>query len=362
MPKSVAKAQKKIRQKRGSNANSLHENSRDAQMLRRASAREDKLARISAARAKFNRSHLQRVAFFQQAAKDTKSPFTIDSIHSLIQVYLHRDDEELSKLKKERRPGRPSSTREDMLKQRIEVEQKEFKTGFNIPDMEDQKNVEALLRWTGEWTALSNIKFVKDTPGHEEVELTRQFGDESIKVFFSIADLNTLDTDSDRYDDSALYDEEPSAEDGQSSSAQSKGNKTAPADSSDEAIDSSLSGDQEPSFPARVDVIIEKAGHGAMQIGTVAQDGMIVIDNVYYYPSSDLADAKSAEKDWQRRSIYTGPPFGNLDEDLQVLLERYLDERGVNTALALFIPDYIDHKEQREYVSWLSNVKKFLEA
>jgi hypothetical protein len=26
--------------------------------------------------------------------------------------------------------------------------------------------------------------------------------------------------------------------------------------------------------------------------------------------------------------MYTGPPFGNLDEDLQVLLERYLDERG----------------------------------
>ncbi|KAH0562092.1 hypothetical protein GP486_003208 [Trichoglossum hirsutum] len=198
----------------------------------------------------------------------------------------------------------------------------------------------------------------------------------SIKVVFSIADLNTLDTDSDRYDDSVLYDEEASAEDGQSGGTQYKSttnvnrtrssnanaapeSKATPADSSeladDETPDSSLGEDQEPSFPARVNVTIKKAGHGAMQIETVAQDGMIVIDNVYYYPSPELADAKSAEKDWQRRGMYTGPPFGNLDEDLQVLLERYLDERGVNTALALFIPDYIDYKEQREYISWLSS-------
>ncbi len=82
---------------------------------------------------------------------------------------------------------------------------------------------------------------------------------------------------------------------------------------------------------------------------------MIVIDNVYYFPNPELADAKSAEKDWQKRGMYTGPPFGNLDEDLQVLLERYLDERGVNTHLALFVPDYIDFKEQREYLRWLSS-------
>ncbi|KAH0538519.1 hypothetical protein FGG08_004906 [Glutinoglossum americanum] len=352
MPKNAIKAQKKIRQKRGSNANSLHENSRDAQMLRRASAREDKLAQITARRAKLNRPH---------SAKEAKEPFTIDSIRSLIQMYLHRDDKELSKLRGERRPGRPSSTKEDMLKQRIETEKKEFETGFNIPDMEDAKNVEALLGWTGEWSALS-----------------RTFLDgKNIKVVFSIADLNTLDTDSDRYDDPALYDEEG---DGQSGGAQSKGATGRPRSSNvsanledkaastdgqelaEDEADGGLGEDQEPSFPARVNITIEKAGQGAMQIETVAQDGMIVIDNVYYYSSPELADAKTAEKDWERRSMYTGPPFGNLDEDLQVLLERYLDERGVNTALALFIPDYIDHKEQREYISWLSNVRSFVEA
>lgn len=94
---------------------------------------------------------------------------------------------------------------------------------------------------------------------------------------------------------------------------------------------------------------------GAIQFEAVAQDGMIVIDNVFYHKSTELATAKTVNADWERRGLYAGPPFANLDEDLQVLLERYLDERGINTALALFIPDYIDYKEQKEYVSWLSS-------
>ena len=112
---------------------------------------------------------------------------------------------------------------------------------------------------------------------------------------------------------------------------------------------------EEPSFPARVNVMIEKKGQGTLQIETTAQDGEIVIDNVYYFKDGSLAEAKTAEADWKRRNLYEGPPFGNLDEDLQVLLERYLDERGVNTALALWVPEYIDFKEQREYLSWLSS-------
>jgi len=118
--------------------------------------------------------------------------------------------------------------------------------------------------------------------------------------------------------------------------------------------------DPEPTFPARVNVTIEKPNSGALQIEAIAQDGMIVIDNVFYHRSTRLANAQTAEADWERRGIYAGPPFGNLDEDLQVLLERYLDERGINTALALFVPDYIDYKEQREYVQWLESVHNFV--
>jgi len=60
-------------------------------------------------------------------------------------------------------------------------------------------------------------------------------------------------------------------------------------------------------------------------------------------------------------SLYAGPPFQQLDEDVQNLLGAYLDARGINTALALFVPEYIDVKEQKEYMGWLGRVKEFVE-
>ena len=186
-----------------------------------------------------------------------------------------------------------------------------------------------------------------------------------------------MDQDQDDFGDKALYDEEPDdiPDNAQSGGANTKGainqgrtkggninvspeDRVAPADR-EELMDDESAGSEdpnaEPSFPARVNVMIEKHGQGTLQIETTVQDGEIVIDNVYYFKDAALADAKTAELDWKRRNLYEGPPFGNLDEDLQVLLERYLDERGVNTALALWVPEYIDFKEQREYLNWLSS-------
>jgi complement component 1 Q subcomponent-binding protein, mitochondrial len=216
---------------------------------------------------------------------------------------------------------------------------------------------------------------ITDKPGHEEVELTRQFGNETIKIVFSIADLNSLDESQQMEDDSAIPDEDYSAQSGgaQSKSAVNAGrtaggniaqapeDQIAPADTED-GEQSYNDEDAGPSFPVRVNVTIEKDGKGALQIETVAQDGMIMIDNVYFYVDGKLADVKTADLDFKRRGLYMGPPFGNLDEDLQVHLERYLDERGVNTELALFVPDYIDWKEQKEYMGWLNNVKGFVSA
>ncbi|KIN01023.1 hypothetical protein OIDMADRAFT_163100 [Oidiodendron maius Zn] len=188
---------------------------------------------------------------------------------------------------------------------------------------------------------------LQDIPGREDVTLTRQFGDETITVMFSIADLNAIDPEAD-YQDRALGDEEDLDNINQGNE---KGFKVAPEDS-----------DQEPSFPARVNVVVEKPGKGALAVEALAQDGMVIIENAYFYTDASLAHAKTADKLHARQDLYVGPPFSNLDEDLQVLLERYLEERGINTALAIFVPDYIDMKEQKEYLNWLSNVKNFIEA
>lgn len=155
---------------------------------------------------------------------------------------------------------------------------------------------------------------------------------------FTIADLQNINAE-DEFDP-ALADEltEGNAAGDKSENTAESGGETA-----------------EPSYAVRINVTIEKPGKGAMHLETMSQDGLIQIENVSYFDKAELTRSETAEKEWEKQSLYSGPPFGNLDEDLQLLLERYLEERGVDTALAAFVPDYIDFKEQREYIRWLGS-------
>lgn len=70
----------------------------------------------------------------------------------------------------------------------------------------------------------------------------------------------------------------------------------------------------------------------------------------------------TAEGEWQRRAAYGGPVFSDLDEALQDYFHKYLKERGCDEFLAETITEYSMYKEQKEYMSWLSNMKKFIGA
>ncbi|CAG5149830.1 uncharacterized protein ALTATR162_LOCUS2461 [Alternaria atra] len=222
---------------------------------------------------------------------------------------------------------------------------------------------------------LENSPFeIEDKAGNQEVVLTRTYNDEKIRITFTTADLNNNQPGEELSEDNAMYDDADM--DVQSGGANTKGainqgrtqdgnirvapeDRIAPADREELEDDYENDGEQQ-GFPAHASIRIERPGKGALAIEATAQDGDFLIEDLYYFPSADLADPATAEKDWSRRALYTGPPFNNLDEDLQILLEKYLEERGINTRLALFIPDYIDHKEQKEYIKWLNNIKNFV--
>ena len=165
MPKSLEKTRKKIAKKKG-NITALHENSRDSQRLRRAQMRDDKLVRVASARRKNDKplgmlcrsinsmyvciltSVVVRAAYFQDAIRENNGqPLELDAIQTLIREYchlkllcsrlwliipsfVHQHDEEFNELKKERRPGRPASTREDLLRMKIAQDEKEYEDGF----------------------------------------------------------------------------------------------------------------------------------------------------------------------------------------------------------------------------------------
>ncbi|KAG0744631.1 hypothetical protein G6F57_008697 [Rhizopus arrhizus] len=190
----------------------------------------------------------------------------------------------------------------------------------------EKSNEEPEPEFIKEFLEANSFK-IEDKSGVDEVSLTRTFGNEKIRILFSISDINNTPPESFLPEDDMI--EPENIEDG----------------------------DEPVSFPVRA-----SEGQGAVTIDTVAQDGEIAIESVMYYKDNKLANDQSAESDWQRRGLYIGPQFSELDENLQQLYERFLEERGINSALANFLPDYVEYKEQKEYVQWLENMKKFISA
>ncbi|PNP83000.1 hypothetical protein FNYG_03322 [Fusarium nygamai] len=136
MPTTLHKTRKQISKKRNGVVNALHEKSRDSMRLHKAGVRDQRIEKLAAARSK------------------KEQPLGIPS-------FVHQYDEEYNEAKKARRPGRPASVKEDLLKAKINILEEEYKSGFVMPDLLDNVNVNALHLWEGSWSYLTQLKWVK---------------------------------------------------------------------------------------------------------------------------------------------------------------------------------------------------------
>jgi translation machinery-associated protein 16 len=102
-----------------------------------------------------------RVKSFQSYTTEHTLPISIPATQAMIEDYLGRDDDELLRLKAERRPGRPASTRQTLLEQHQGVEQGEYASGFWVPDLQDAENLKKLKEWPGKWSGLATLRFVR---------------------------------------------------------------------------------------------------------------------------------------------------------------------------------------------------------
>ncbi|KAJ7104393.1 regulatory protein suaprga1 [Mycena belliarum] len=168
----------------------------------------------------------------------------------------------------------------------------------------------------GVWT-------IADTPGNDEVFVTRTFGDETIRAMFSIADLQALEEED--------MEAEPEAE--------------------------------APPTELRVSLSITKASTpGALTLDLYCSEGALQPGTVTFYPDASLATDLTIDADFKRRTLYSGPPFETLDTKIQEAFEAFLKERGIDSSLAFFVAEFAQWKEQREYVHWLEGVGKFIQA
>ncbi|KAJ1675524.1 Mitochondrial acidic protein mam33 [Spiromyces aspiralis] len=116
-------------------------------------------------------------------------------------------------------------------------------------------------------------------------------------------------------------------------------------------------------FPVSFSVCIVKPNHkSVLSFDLIAEEGEIGVERTMFFPDEATALEQTAERDWQRRGHYMGPVFGHLSDDLKENIDVYLEERGIDTGLCLFMQDYIEHKEEKEYLRWLEQFQKFIKA
>ncbi|KAF9420693.1 hypothetical protein BGZ94_009061 [Podila epigama] len=192
---------------------------------------------------------------------------------------------------------------------------------------------------------------ITDKIGSDEVILTRKFGNEDIKIVFSVSDINSGD-------DEEELDLEDDMEDDQSAQ-QPPQQSLSPSNEDDEEEEDGL---ESLTFPVRCMITITKPGAGSIAVDAIAQDGAFIVESISNIKDSTLANTSTAEADWEKRGLYSGPPFAELDEELQVAFENYLEARQIDSDLANFVPNYVFHKDQVEYTNWLKDFQGFVAA
>ncbi|KAF5959418.1 hypothetical protein HYC85_000627 [Camellia sinensis] len=154
---------------------------------------------------------------------------------------------------------------------------------------------------------------IQDNPGEQTISLTREYQGETINVEVQMPDLVTGEDDDDIANDDA-----------------EKSNQS--------------------SVPLVVRV--SKSRGPCLEFTCTAFPDEISIDSL------SVKDPESSED----QIAYEGPDFSDLDENLQRALHKYLEVRGIKPNTTNFLHEYMINKDSREYLMWLKNLEKFVEA
>ncbi|XP_001626535.2 translation machinery-associated protein 16 [Nematostella vectensis] len=142
----------------------IHPNSRKASQLARSAHRDEKLQRK-----KDERTHMLEVKvgdkcrWFYEHIDDTKTRYTAQEVRDLIEMYLHRFDDELQKIEElnnvVKGRQRMHVNKEDAMRTIIKVERELFSTGgLEIPDLTSAKNFELFKIWNCDMKNFAPIK------------------------------------------------------------------------------------------------------------------------------------------------------------------------------------------------------------
>lgn len=155
---------------------------------------------------------------------------------------------------------------------------------------------------------------IEDLPGIQTITLQRQYGNEEIKVEVMSGDVG---------DDN---DEENSGSDTNSGGIQ-----------------------------VNLTVSVSKGGGPFLEFICSGYSDGVSIEGMA------VKQKQTTELDAVDPLPYEGPPFNDLDENLQKGFNKYLEVRGITPSLSNYLCEYMINKESKEYTNWLKNVKEFVE-
>ena len=84
-----------------------------------------------------------------------------------------------------------------------------------------------------------------------------------------------------------------------------------------------------------------------------------ILGNEILVANLQIMDAHEVGSD---KSIYDGPKFEDLETDLQDAILDYLEDHGIDGALAGSLTEFARAKEQEEYIRWLDRFHHFVSA
>ncbi|AMD20107.1 HCL044Wp [Eremothecium sinecaudum] len=197
-------------------------------------------------------------------------------------------------------------------------------------DLENSNHEKELPDGLSQFLKDSNFAIVPSN-GVNIAELVRKGDNETIHVFFDVAQIANLPCDRNSVEEYIEGKEEEEMQ------------------------------NIEDNSYANINVVVVKQDQSAVSFECLMNivEGSFYVDSVTPYASASDALKQSADAEIARELGYRGPPFSNLDEDLQQSLEEYLESRYIGDELATFITSYSEYKENEEYISWLEKMRKF---
>lgn len=108
----------------------------------------------------------------------------------------------------------------------------------------------------------------------------------------------------------------------------------------------------------KVTLIVTK-GSEAMRFGLSIEDQELVLDTLAHFKDASVPKDDTPAGEDKRVSQYPGPLIHELEGGFVDTMLNYLDERGVNDDLAVFVTEFAFWVEQQEYENWLANISRF---